>query len=119
MLLSAPFESDNKIVSLSTDGRQGRAEAGISAVDLLSMARDRLATSGVTINAIGIEVEFDVDPRAGGFMPVTEADMSLGVYLNNYVRTGERSFVESVKDFEAYSELFKKQLTVMMNACIS
>ena len=116
---SAPFQSQNRIVSLSTDGRQGRTIAGISAEDFVKMERDKLASLGVTINGIAIESTVEVDPRLGGGSFPSDKEDSLKDYLNQNLRTGQGSFVESVPDFESYSEAFKKQLYVMMNACIS
>ncbi len=118
LLVSAPFESYNRIVSLSTDGQQGFTIRGVSTEDFLKSERDKLATLGVTINAIGIEADLQVDPRMMGFMPTSE-DKTMEIYLNENVRSGPNSFVTPAADFKAYSEAFKKQLYVMMNACIS
>lgn len=118
LLAKAPFQSHNQIVSLSTDGQQGFTIPGVSTEDFLKMERDKLAAMGVTINAIGIEPDLQVDPRITGFMPST-ADKTMEVYLNENVRSGQSSFVISAPNFKAYSEAFKKQLYVMMNACIS
>lgn len=118
LLEKAPFESHNRIVSLSTDGQQGFTIPGVSTEDFLKSERDKLASLGVTINAIGIESTAQADPRGMGFMPTSE-DKTMEVYLNENVRSGSNSFVTPAADFEAYSEAFKKQLYVMMNACIS
>ena len=115
----APFQSQNRIVSLSTDGQQGFTIPGVSPEDFLKMERDKLANLGVTINAIGIETVLQMDPRGMmGSLPSTE-DSSIEAYLNQNVRSGSSSFVTPAVDFKVYSEAFKKQLYVMMNACIS
>jgi hypothetical protein len=118
LLEKAPFQSHNKIVSLSTDGQQGFTIPGVSPEDFLKMERDKLANLGVLVNAIGIETALQVDPRGMGSLPATE-NQSIEAYLNQNVRSGSSSFVTPAADFKAYSEAFKKQLYVMMNACIS
>ncbi len=118
LLDSAPFESYNRIVSLSTDGQQGFTISGVSTEDFLKSERDKLASMGVTINAIGIETDLHIDPGMMVSMPST-ADKTIESYLNENVRSGANSFVTPAADFKAYSEAFKKQLYVMMNACIS
>jgi hypothetical protein len=122
LMASAPFESSNRIVSLSTDGRQSFTTKGISAEDFLKTERDKVASLGIAINAIGIDVVAGYPEEsipAGGVGFFMSEEESLRVYLEKNVRSGPGSYVESVPDFEAYSEAFKKQLYVMMNACIS
>jgi Protein of unknown function (DUF1194) len=118
LFLSSPFESDNLVVSLSTDGQQGRTIPGVSTEDFVKMERDKLASLGVTINAIGIEPSAQAGAQGTSVMPTTKGK-SMEVYLNENVRAGSNSFVIPAADFKAYSEAFKKQLYVMMNACIS
>ncbi len=118
LFVSAPFESYNRIVSLSTDGKQGRTVSGLSTEDYLRRERDKLESLGVTINAIGVEPNVQTAPAGAGFMP-TNQEATMEVYLNENVRSGPGSFVISAPNYTTYSEAFKKQLYVMMNGCIS
>lgn len=116
----APFESGSKIVSLSTDGQQSFTTVGVDVEDYVKMARDRLAENSITINAIAIEVDPTNSAVLNSF-PVQSEDKSnsLESYLKRNVITGPNPIVTPVSDFNSYKDVFKKQISVMFNGCIS
>jgi hypothetical protein len=111
LLLKAPFTSENKIVSLSTDGRQGFSVPGIDINTFVQQTRDTLKAEDIYINAIAIDVQ---ESTFGGQAPFpmggesNRPTSSLKKYLEQNVITGPRAFVTPVSNFESYSEAFSK-----------
>lgn len=117
------FESDNKIISLSTDGRQSFTLPGVNIETYVQSARDQVARDTITINAIAIEKEplervdpFSPAPVINSFDIVEE---SLTDYLQRNIITGPNSMLTPASNFKSYSDVFKKQISVMFNGCIS
>ncbi len=124
LLMQAPFESDNKIISLSTDGRQSFTIQGIDVEIYVQNTRNQIANDNIMINAIAIEKE-TLEPSANSStVPVVSnpfgvSEESIMDYLQRNVITGPNSLLTPVSNFKSYSDVFKKQISVMLNGCIS
>lgn len=125
LFAAAPFQSRNRIVSLSTDGMQDITTVGVPVETHLQNSRDRLARMGVAVNAIAIQegTESNTPTVLGPAMPVlagaSGSESSIEDYLRQNVISGPQSRVTTVSDFRAYSEAFKQQLRNMLSACVS
>lgn len=124
LFLSAPFKSETQIVSLSTDGRQGFTVSGITVEQYVQRHRDQLALGGISINAIAVDMQASDRRAAYNSFPVLtpmnrDSADELTKYLEDNVKTGPNSFVAPATDAKTYEEAFKKQISLMINACIS
>lgn len=121
LLEISPFEAYRTVVSVSGDGIQNVSPRHQvdprykeSYVANIIAARHRLVTKGAVVNAIVIGDEF-VNPYSNARGLAT----SLTDYFERYVRGGEGSFNLKAESFQQYSEMIKKQLTFLMNNCVS
>lgn len=122
LFLHAPFISDNKIVSLSTDGRQGFTMPGVDVDSYVQQTRNKLGAENISINAIAIDLDESSKGPYSAFSMEGDANKtktSLKNYLENNVIIGPRAFVTPVSNFESYSEVFKQQISIIVNGCIS
>lgn len=122
LFLHAPFISDNKIVSLSTDGRQGFTMPGVDIDTYVQQTRNKLGAENISINAIAIDLDESTRGPYSAFSMEGDANKTTGSlkkYLENNVIIGPRAFVTPVSNFESYSEVFKQQISIIVNGCIS
>jgi hypothetical protein len=87
LLLTAPVAATRKVIDISSDGRSNR---GIRP----SVARDRIAVQGITINGLVILDEWP----------------TLDIYFQQQVVGGPHHFVIEAHDYAAYAEAIYRKL---------
>jgi Protein of unknown function (DUF1194) len=107
LVQTSPFRSNRTVISLSSDGRQSWAVDPVN----LRQARNQLGGAGVVVNAIVIE-------RANAESAPREAS-SLEGYFRQNVITGPGSSAVSISDYSGYADAIYRQLSTLLNACVS
>lgn len=108
----APFTSERRIISISSDGDQGRvyqeASSDPNIVNKhLLVARDKVLAMGVTIDAIVLMTD-----RSG-----VMTKLPLDEYYNEFVIGGSGGTAHGIYDFQEYGQALEMTLSRELNNC--
>jgi hypothetical protein len=87
VLVAAPFQTDRRVIDLSSDGRNNRG-------DPVTMARDEVVSKGITINGLPILSEWPTLDR----------------YFEQQVTGGPNHFIVTIRDYESFSSAIARKL---------
>jgi Protein of unknown function (DUF1194) len=87
VLVASPFQTDRRVIDLSSDGRNNRG-------DRVSVARDEVVAKGITINGLPIMSEFPTLDR----------------YFEQQVIGGPNHFMMAIGDYKSFSIAIARKL---------